>query len=379
MDDRAPALPEVQRRRLLLALAAGGSLAACGGGSSDGGSAVSGTPEAPGGGPTVPVVAGAFEPPATGAFGGGQGQVLFVEGGDYPQTVKRFDLGTRRVETLAKPRSAGFFALRTGVVRASDGSFVVIGDDSTKVGSSRTIFHYRADGSLIRTRDTSLVVTRGLALSPDGGSVAFAQKVMVNIGDRFPTWRDALRVSVMDLASGVERSGELLGTADPPLDKSVYNPRVTWAGDGSLWVLSELGLHRIDPATAVPTRVQSTVVDDPVTLTASADGRHLFFEQRRGNPYGPTVWSLDVGSGALRQRSRRSASGHQYAPGLSPDGRWLLMQQARLTLAGTAVLSAHEISAVALTDDPVDTQSLALVLRDAAGNPVLASGAMAWY
>lgn len=116
----------------------------------------------------------------------------------------------------------------------------------------------------------------------------------------------------------------------------------------------------------------------PGNATASADGRSIWFDMALGNPYGNAIWSLDLASGALTQRSIRSVSGKQYAPAFSPDGNWLLMQEVGLKYIG-ALLIYNTLCAVRLTGERVDTESLQTAIRNGSGDGFTANSRAVWF
>ena len=316
-------------------------------------------------------------PPATGTFGGGQGRILFVAGGDRAKNVMQVDLATRQLTTLATIQGSVFRGLYGGVTRANDGSFVVV--DYELTGPLSNILHYAADGSLLRSYPTGARLLNGAAISPDGRQVAFVDSVLVKVRDSYPFYEREYCLFMLDLASGQIAETVLIGHAEPPEDKISIRAQAVWSPDGTLHVLASAGLYRIDRNTLAATRLHQPDIGNPYAVVPSPDGGSLWFHQGRGNPYGGTIWSIDIASGALSPRSIRSRSGGQYSPCFSPDGNWLLMQETSLTYLGIAIASYYYICAIRRTAEPIDTQDLRTAILDGGGNGFTASDRMVWY
>jgi hypothetical protein len=314
---------------------------------------------------------------------------------ELPRSIAELDLTTRQVRTLVKLGPALTIAvINGGVTRANDGSFAVIRDEMD-FDHSPIIYHFQADGTLIHEWEMPHVgvgvgvirprpaFRQGGALSPDAKSIALAGHTL--LGAR-------LEVVILDVQSGKFVIEELLRANEAPLDKTNMHASTLWSPTGELYVISEVGLHKVDRATGEGILVHPVELIEPQAPSMSSDGRFIYFSQRRGNPRGGTIWSMDVASGELTRRSMRSPFGNQSSPVLSPDGEWLLMQEANLIgsvfvpapiftpnpLIG-ATATPKNISAVRLSEPPIDTQNLNTWIVDAAGQFHSAVGRMAWY
>ncbi|MBK9946454.1 MAG: hypothetical protein IPP12_04610 [Nitrospira sp.] len=371
-------------------------LPGCGG---DGGSDPA-TVSQPPGNPSPSPTPGGNLPPASGSFGGGQGKILFAEGIELPRSIAEFDLATRQVRTLVN-YSQDYILKRVvgGVSRANDGSFVVVRNPGP--GASAVILHYQADGTRLHEWTVPKQLTPGVpnlfglaesprnafneggALSPDGKSIALAE---ITVGG------DRLEVAILDVQSGTWVFNDLLRANDDPPNKTTMNPSTLWSPTGELYVLSTVGLHKVDRVTGVGTLVHPVPLHSPHAPIMSSDGRTIYFEQLYGNPLGGTIWSMDVASGEPTRRSMRSIFGGQYSPTLSPNGEWLLMQEANLigsVFAPAPIFTPNpligakatplNISAIRLSETPIDTQNLNIWILDAAGQFHPANGRMAWY
>lgn len=343
------------------------------------------------GGPS-PTVGGNL-PPTTGTFGDGQGKILFVEGGGS-YGISEYDLATRQVQRLNHALEQVF----GGVSRANDGTFAIVRNHGP--GASMAILHHQADGTLLhkwsappqRTPGTEgqpnpfglndrprNAFYEGGALSPDAKTIALAESTL--LGKR-------LEVGILDVQSGTWVFKDLLGASDLPQDKSTLRASTFWSPTGELYVLSDVGLHRIDRTTGEGTLVHGVKLESPGAPVMSPDGRTIYFERFFGNSSGGTVWSMDVASGELTRRSIRSGDGKQFSPALSPDGQWLLMQEVGsgsyyippgpLNPVGAGGIQ-FVISAVWLSDPPIDTQNLNVWIRDSTGQPLMGHGRMVWY
>ena len=347
----------------MLAAAALG-LAGCGGGG--GGGAGSPGDDGQASAPTGDV------PPASGVFGGGQGKILYVDD-DQANVVKELDLSTRRIRTIAEIPRRGSYAILGGVKRAQDGSILVTDYEITKASS---VYLFGSDGSLRKTFAFSTWLPQGATLSPDGRSIAYVNSRMVQPeGEWFH--RPVVEVTIIDVLSGRETVGTLLGLDDPTPDKGALAVATltAWASDSTLYVLVPNRLYRVDRASAKPTRIHDMPSHAGRTLIVSPTDREIWFEANQGSPYGSCLWSVDVSSGQARQRSVRSVRGRQYCPAFSPDGQWL--QQGRL---GQYVpVEYSEIHAMRLTEAPVDAENLATAMLDSGGKRLVARHQMVWF
>ena len=328
-------------------------------------------------------------------FGGGLGKIVFAEGMILPKSISELDVATRRVRTLVKLGPPPSFVFVGGVTRANDGTFAVIGHDWTDLSRSSTIYHYELDGTLIRKWEVPRTIiaggvsmrrplfTEGGALSPDAKSIALANKSVL---------ADRLEVVILDVPSGNFVIRDLLGPNDSPRDKTNLHASTVWSPAGELYVISEVGLHRVDRATGAGTLMHPVTLFHPRAPIMLPDARTIYFDQDFGNPHGGTIWSMDIASGEITRRSMRSGAGSQYSPTLSPDGEWLLLQEvdypggvfvpapifAPNPLIG-AVAFPFVVSTVRLAEPPHDTQNLQAEIRDAAGKVHSAQGRMVWY
>ncbi len=355
------------------------------------------SPQNPSNPPSSPTPGGNL-PPTTGTFGGGQGKILFAEGGLQPYAISEFDLATRQVRRLVDySQDNSLKPVLGGVSRANDGSFTVVRDPGP--GASAVILHYQADGSLLhewtvpkqRTPGAPNNLfglgesprgpfTEGGALSPDAKSIALVAPTRFGL---------RLEVVTLDVQSGTFDYVDVLRANDAPSDKTNMRASTFWSPSGELYVLSNVGLHKVDRATGVGTLVHQVPLKEPHAPTMSSDGRSIYFSQCCGNPNGGSIWSMDVASGEVTRRSTRSVSGQQSSPALSPDGEWLLLQEAGSSAVlifpglGPNPIGAlgipFNISAVRLSDPPIDTQNLNIWIVDAAGQPHFSQSRMVWF
>ena len=366
-----------------LGLGSAGLIGCGGGGGSDDGR--NGTDDSSGGNnslwPTTPDPSTGTTtgnvPPSTGAFGGGQGRVLFVAGGNYTKSIMQVDLASRQLQTLATIQGSVFRQIFGGVTRANDGSFVIV--DYELSGPASQILHYAPDGGLIRAFPTGKSFLNGAAISPDARQAAFVDTAYIKVSNSYPFSRDALRLFLMNLQTGEIAYTDLMAPQEEPSDKGPIRTGAIYTPDGRLYVLASNGLYRYDPSSHSTTRLHTPDIGNPYNVVASPDGASLWFEQGRGNPYGATIWSIDIASGALTRRSIRSRSGGQYAPAFSPDRQWLLLQETSLEYLGIAINSYYYVCAVRNTAEPLDTQDLRTAILDSAGKGFTASGRMVWY
>lgn len=352
-----------------------------------------GSPPSTPGGPS-PTVEGNV-PPRTGTFGGGQGKILFVEGTNLPTSISELHLATRLVQRLVDYSQDSFKKVVGGVSRANDGTFAVVRDPG--LTEQPVILHYRADGTLLHEwlvpLDDNLfgaplnlprpASTEGGALSPDGKSIALAGESRD---------RTRLEVIILDVQGGTFLIHDLLGANDEPRDKTNLHASTMWSPAGELYVISELGLHKVNRATGAGILVHPVTLFWPYAPVLAPDARTIYFQQLSGNPRGGTIWSMDVASGEIVRRSMRSMFGEQYSPALSPDGQWLLMQEANLVgsvFAPAPIFTPNpsigsistplNISAVRFSELPIDTQNIDTRILDAAGQARNANGRMVWY
>lgn len=320
-------------------------------------------------------------PPATGSFGGGQGKILLVEGGDRPKAVIQVDLASRQLQTITTIQGSTSRFIGGGVSRASDGSFVII--DYEVVGPTSKIYHHGPDGSLLKTIDSGQSLLNGGTVSPDASQVAYIRSVYVRVSNSFPFYENQVWVFLVDLRTGEKTSRVLISHEEPTaFDKAAIGISywtTVYMPDGQLYALLPTGLYRIDRSTAVSTRLFQPDIGIPAQGVASPDGRSIYFVQGRGNPYGGTIWSIDIASGALTRRSIRSQSGEQFAPGFSPDGNWMMLQETSLTYLGIAVASYYWLCAIRNAPEPIDSQNLRTAVFGSDGKGFTASGRMAWF
>lgn len=332
------------------------------------------------------------------AFGGGQGKILFVEGINVPRSIAEFDLATRRVRTLANLEPKLTLAvIQGGVTRANDGTFAIIRNELDFVHSP-IISHYQADGTLLHSWEVPHDVIFGLVSMPrpaesytEGGALSPDAKAIALAGGSAD--RSKLEIVILDVQSGTFVIEPLLGADVSPPDKTFVNAGAVWSPAGELYVLSEEGLHRVDRVTGAGTLMHPVKLANPRAPMMSPDGRTIYFDQDFGNPHNSgTIWSMDVASGVLTRRSMRSGMGSQYSPTLSPDGEWLLLQEADFAggvfipnaifspnpLIGTVSIPSN-VSAVRLSEQPRDTQNSKPAIEDASGRVHSARGRMVWY
>ncbi len=316
-------------------------------------------------------------PPSSGAFGGGQGKILFVVGGNRPKEALEVDLASRQLRSVASIQGSVFRAIAGGVTRAHDGSFLIV--DYEVTGPSSQLLHHAPDGALIRTVQTGRALGNGAAISPDARQAAYIDTVYLKVSDSYPFYRDALRLFLADLQTGDSIYTDLMAPQEEPSDKSDISTAAIYTPDGQLYVLASNGLYRYNPTSNSTTRLHTPDIGDPYDVVSSPDGASLWFQQERGNPYGATIWSIDIASGALTRRSIRSRSGGQYAPAFSPDQQWLLLQETSLIYLGSAISSYYYVCAVRNAAEPLDTEDLRTAILDRAGKGMTASGRMCWY
>ena len=312
-------------------------------------------------------------PPASGAFGGGEGKILFVEGVNSPRAVYEIDLASRQVREVAS--ISGGTWLVGGVTRANTGSFLIMDKDSSSQSSA---YLFGSDGVLLRRYEIASYLA-GAVLSPDGRSFSYAG--LRSVRNSSGRWQDIVASVIVDVESGNETIGALLGFEDPPLNKTPIGvaARAAWSRDSALYAAIPGGLYRVDRSSGQSVKIQDMDAVGPIFLSVSPNGQEVWYESEKGSPHGTCFWSIDIRTGEKRQRTLRSQRGRQNSPGFSPDGQWVLMQQDRLGYTGLGTVTYSEICAVRLTGDPLDTQELVPNILTNTGDVVTASGRMAWY
>lgn len=353
-----------------LALATSG----CGGG---GGSTPTDDSSSGGATPPPPPPPPARDPniaPLTGTFGGGQGQILFVDDTLNAKSVRQIDLATRTVSTLATPVTGSSAGIEDGISRAANGRIAVL----TRVDTfdATSIVLLEADGTVALRVPTgvSSVYTRGPAvISPDAARVAF---IGVGSMDVFSSdFNDYLRVYVLDVASGVFGQTNVLQSSD----LADPSPTLAWTPGGELLLLTNGGLFRIDPVQGGFVQLHVLDLAGPQGARASADGASLWFHQSRGNPFGGTIWSIEIASGALARRSLRSRGWGQHWPVISPDGQWMLAQEGIAFSTGSSGSVDYYATAVRVLDPPLDVGGVPDEILDSAGERLRAYGRMEWW
>ncbi len=355
-----------RRLRVKMCAAALLGMAGCGGGGGGGGDA----PPTPGGQPDQGVL-----PPRSGAFGGGQGKILYVQGGDAPQVVSEFDLATRRsrdVITLARTRH---HYLAGGVSRARDGSFLVTDKVGASLDDRGWLYHCAADGTVLSSFESPTRDPSGATISPDARYSAHGVTGRIPGSDKYET-----QIILMDLRAGTAMRGVILGGDEEPLNKSLNPPNehTVWAPGGTLYMMTRYGLFRVEPSTAVATRLHRFQIPVANSPSISPDGAYIWFEGEGGSGGRPALWSLNIQTGEMLRRVERSRTGLQYAPTVSPDGQWLLMQQVTSVATGVGTRNTFFVSALRITAAAQDAESLELKVVDAAGEGFSANGRMAW-
>ena len=360
------------RMRVRLCGAALLGLAGCGGGGGGGGDGGGGAAPTPGEGQAG---TGSALPPRAGVFGGGQGRILYVQGGDRPQRVQEFDLATRQSRDVVAIARTQHHYLAGGVSRAQDGSFLVIDKVGASLDDRGWFYHCAADGTILHSFESPTTEPQGATISPDGRLAAYGMTTRIRGSDKYEA-----RVVIVELATGAARQGVVLGGDDEPRDKILNPPRArtVWASDGNLYVITRYGLFRIDPATAAATRLHSFRVYDTGAATISPDGATIWFESEGGTGGNPALWSVGVATGGPVRRVERSRTGLQYAPVVSPDGQWLLMQQVSSSWTGVGTSAGYFVCAVRNATAPQDVESQDLRVFTAAGEGFTANGRMAW-
>jgi hypothetical protein len=365
----------------LLASIPVGSVTGCGGGDSSTAAApipvpaqnITPPPAGTGSAPLAPAPPAAGPvtsntPPASGPFGGGQGKILFTEDKYLAQSVLQLDLATRLISRLATPDTSAFATIIGGVSRANDGRFAVLSSPGTL--NTASIVIYDSVGNLttriatgysyINSRDTAVI-------SPDGSVVGFLVE-----GIKF------LSVGLVNTSTKQIRIIELLATSSVN-GLPANSPTAAWVGNTVLLVLTNRALYRIDTQLATFTKRFDLDLAAPQYSKLASDGRTLWFDQKKGNPYGKTAWSIDLETGDVVRRSLRSAGWGQAAPCLSPDGKWMLAQEGLATVSGSIGSVDYTITATPISIPPIDTNNLPNEVLDSAGKKIRASEATVWF
>ncbi len=377
------------QRRGSLAILAGVALASAGCGSGGGGGSSGGSgsdDSAPA--PTTP---GGNEPPGntgdtgnsgnrggrtpeaapiTGKFGGGQGRILYV-GSD--KTFYELDLTNRIVTKLVDIGGRYNAKIKGGLTRAGNGRIAVL-VDTGELDAQVEMRIYSASGSLEFTHPGyfwGIHMRDGAAISPDGQYVA-----SVGIGPLNNDWQNDYLVVVLTRVDSGERRLLLIEKAKD-LD---VTPTLCWSPDNALHLMTNVALYRIDRQTSNATKLRTLDLSPPYASMVTADGREIWFHQGRGNQYGGTIWSVDIASGETRRRSLRSAGWGQHCPVISPDGQWMLGQEGVTNSDfATTIWVDMYITAIRVTDPPIDVNNLPDEVLDAAGKKLGSSSRMAWY
>lgn len=360
-------------RRASLAYLAGTALSAAGCGGGGGGSA-EGTSPSPSPAP-APAPNRSRSPnaaPVAGAFGGGQGRIVYVTGVIDDDTLYEMDLATRVVTKLVELPGVRL-EIEGGVTRASNGRLAVL-VDTGNLDTPVEVRIYEPNGNLAFTHDGffwGIHAKDGAAISPDGRHVA-----IVGIAPYNNNWNiDALTVVVNEVEAG-NRKLIIVEQAD---DLGSPSPTLAWTPDNRLLLLTINSLYEIDIASGSATRRHTVDLAGASSAMVSADGREIWFVQGRGNQYGGTIWSLDLTSGQVRQRSTRSSGWGQHAPAISPDGQWMLASEGVSGTDGATIFLSFYITATRLTEPPTDVANFANEILDTAGKKIEGNQRMAWY
>ena len=249
----------------------------------------------------------------------------------------------------------------------------------TKTTSSESRFYlFSRDGTLRRTYKPDGAYFLDVTISPDGRSIAY-------ISPR--AWWDDNRVlttvvylGIIDTQTGNEIGEMLLGPADPDGSNSAAGVagRTAWSQDSTLYALIPGGLYRVDRITASPVKLHGMNEPSPGGLAVSPDGKQIWYESAEGSHEGRSLWSVDIASGARKQRVSRSRSGRVVGASFSPDGKWLMFIQERLFYVGS-VLIYPEVCSVRLSEDLIDTQDMEVYVLDVGGKRFESKGAVAWF
>ncbi len=349
------------------------ALAGCGGGGGGGDAGESGA-GGEGGTPAPGPVSNL--PPRTGTFGGGQGKVLFVAGGDYPQSLIEFDLASRQAKTLFRLPRDGFH-LVGGVTRANDGRLRVT-DYKLGLDTRSTAYLLNPGGAVIREFPLVDSIELGAALAPDGKTLAYTRFGYDSSGD----WVDAIDVIVVDVASGSATQIRLVNPDFAAYGRDVEDAvgvHPVWAADGTLYTLSNIGLSRVDLAARTTMPVHVMGQGSVANAAFKPDGSEVWYQTKAGDSSSARIWSMNLATGALRRRSERSAGGDQMAPSFSPDGQWMLFQDIVLTYLDFDVSSAHYVAAIRMTEPQIDTHNEETEIRGINSDRYTGSGRMLWF
>lgn len=361
------------------------ALSACGGGGDNSSSAIGsdGTPS-PAGGPTGSAPGNARRSdvaPVAGAFGGGEGQILFVDGGQ--SSVWQLDLASRLFRKIAEPNSHWDWSILDGVTRSTTGSFAVL---SRKfLGLESQVFVFSADGSLINATSITYMnghAVSGAAISPEGRLVAWVEEDQPGLYSR--DYRLFTRLRVWDIVARLLWSVTIQERPDRDSRDPAYSDSFTayWTPEGELKVLAIDGIYDIDLANLTSRRAKNLALSYPRSPVVGPDGQTLFFQQSRGNVFNgtnhPTIWSLDPVTDTLTRRSVYSGLG-QFSPAVSPDGQWLLMTEAVGSYALGILSESRFVTAVRLSDQPFDTNGVPNEILGAQGARFTADGRVAWF
>ena len=365
-------MANTNRRQYCLGMLGGVlGLAGCGGGGGGGGGS-----SGDGGQTQTPT---GNVPPASGAFGGGQGKILFVEGGNSPRAIYQIDLATRKVAGLASFGDDDLLAYYVGgVTRANDGSFLVTYQRSMSA-RMHGIRHHSANGDLISDIQTEYILPQDATISPDGRFAAYTPLSYQKIPGRATDFDNEIRIELLDLRSRQARYGVLVALGEGPSDKRSYvTSAPIWTPGGQLYVMTKDKIFHIDPQ-ILTSRSVAYDLDGASNAVSAPDGQSIWFSNPKGNPGGSTIWSVDVTGGVSTRRSLRSSFGGQYAPGFSPDGSWLLMHENELRYFPGVLMASYYVCAVRNTGEVIDTQNLQTAIRTAENSGFTSSGRVAWY
>lgn len=315
-------------------------------------------------------------PPKTGIFGGGQGKILFID--DGARRIQQFDLKSRTISTLATPASVSE-ELFGGISRASNGNIAVLSGETMGYGGTTTITIFDASGKQISQMPSgiaSIYVEDAAIISPDGGSVAVVgEGKMDQLRGDDNRW--FLRVRILSVPSGTAKTINVIASdGDLPAQK----PSLAWTQEGTLLLLTVNAVYKIDAATGSVAKLHSLspILTEP--KAAFVNGNDIWFDQKRGNTYGGTIWSIDLANGAQKQRSKRRNGYGQTSPAISPDGQWLLLQQGdTYSHAEGSVDADLTIAAIPLTNAPTGAGRDNAYLLDKQGGKIETSLRMIWY
>ena len=373
------------RRRALLGLMGGlVTLAGCpggsdgdgggGGGDSSSGGSSGGSSGSRGSNNTSGSTSG-DTPPPSGMFGGGQGRILFVNGA----SVFEYDLATRQIKGLGTYRQAEGYDLVGGVTRANDGSFLV--SDYKLSGNNSRVYHCDSTGKVLHAyalKDRNVV---GVSLSPDGTRFAY---VRTWIDSSKFDWMTMRECTIVDLATGGVTEIRLIQPTDPNAPQRNYEDRVrqemVWAPDGTLYGMTSIGLYRVDVAAGRSVLLHSFQIDTPVHPWVHPDGREVWFTYHDEPESGKRIGKVDIATGAFSKISASSDGLNDHvAPSLSPDRRWLLMQDVIAKYNGLGFTYYYHVGAIRFTDPPINQDGVPTEFKQANGEKFTAFGRMAWF